>query len=153
MAKIVKPDKDQELFDDIFERLDEIRKRLPNGELIAIKNSIAEMADEQVEIKTKISEINKRLLDPDNGIVVKVNKATEILNDHLDETEIIEDEIPDFKNRIENIEKWQSGINKALWIIFGSIISLVIAMFFQIMTLHQSNNSQQSSNTKVENSR
>lgn len=153
MAKMVNPNKDQELFDDIFERLDEIRKRLPNGELIAIKNSIAEMADEQVEIKTKISEINKRLLDPDNGIVVKVNKATEILNDHLDETEIIEDEIPDFKNRIENIEKWQSGINKALWIIFGSIISLVIAMFFQIMTPHQSNNSQQSSNTKVENSR
>jgi archaellum component FlaC len=151
MTKQTKAEKDQELFDNIFERLDEIRKRLPNGELVAIKNSISEMADEQTEIKNKITEINKRILDPETGLVVRVNKNTELLENHLDEDEEIQDEIPDFKNRIENIEKWQAGINKALWVVFGSIISLIIAMFFQFMTtINDINNQQKANNTNIE---
>lgn len=131
--KTTKSEKDQELFDNIFERLDEIRKRLPNGELLSIKNSIAELAEEQVEIKTKLSEINRRLLDPDTGIVVKVNKNVELLEDHMNEDEELYSDVPSIKNRLDNIEKWQSTINKALWIIFSSIISLVIATFFQMI--------------------
>ena len=31
-------------------------------------------------------------------------------------------------SELEGLKRWQSGVNKALWIIFGSIAALVIRM-------------------------
>ena len=123
--------KQVDLFDDIFDKLEEIRKRLPNGELISIKNSVAEIQEEQKNINTKVSDLSKRLLDPETGVVVKVNKNADSITDHVLDTAKLDDEIPFLKNKVKNIEEWQSGINKALWIVFGSIAGLAITMFMQ----------------------
>jgi regulator of replication initiation timing len=123
-----------DLFDDIFKKLEEIRKRLPNGELNSIKNSVNEIMEEQKVIREKVSDLSKRLLDPDNGVVVKVNKNTELIEDHITEDEDINKLLPKILNRIDNIEKWQGGINKALWIVFGSIAGLAITMFIQYLS-------------------
>lgn len=123
-----------DLFDDIFKKLEEIRKRLPNGELIQIKNSVHEIMEEQKVIRDKVSDLSKRLLDPDNGVIVKVNKNTELIEDHINEDEDINKALPKLINRVDNIEKWQGGINKALWILFGSIAGLAITMFIQYLS-------------------
>ena len=70
------------------------------------------------------------MFNPDDGVIVRINKNTDAI---LRNEEFIE-EIPQIKNRVENMEKWQSGVNKALWIIFTSIAGIIIAMLFALLS-------------------
>lgn len=126
-------------FEELLAALEDIKKKLPNGELTDIKKSIEEITEDQSIIKAKITEINKRILDPDTGLIVKVNRQGELLYEAEEEHGHIIKEYPELKNRLCNIEKWQAGINKALWLIFGSIIALTITALFQLITLNNPN--------------
>ena len=47
--------------------------------------------------------------------------------------EMIE-EVPQMKNRMDNLENWQSGVNKALWFVFTTIGGIIIAMIFAMIS-------------------
>ena len=116
--------------DEIFNALEIIKKKLPNGELESIKRSIESLSLDQKSIKEDLEYFKKRLFNPDDGVIVRINKNTESLARYEDQV----DNIPDQKNRIEHIEKWQSGVNNALWFIFTTVAGLIIALVFQILT-------------------
>jgi len=116
--------------EEILKALDVIKTKLPNGELEVIKKSIQSLSEDQKSIKEDLEYFKKRLFNPDDGVIVRINKNTDAI---LRNEEFIE-EIPQIKNRVENMEKWQSGVNKALWIIFTSIAGIILAMLFALLT-------------------
>ena len=116
--------------EEILKALDVIKTKLPNGELEVIKKSIQSLSEDQKSIKEDLEYFKKRLFNPDDGVIVRINKNTDAI---LRNEEFIE-EIPQIKNRVENMEKWQSGVNKALWIIFTSIAGIIIAMLFALLS-------------------
>lgn len=123
------PDKDPRI-EDILNALEIIKKKLPNGELESIKRSIESLSNDQKSIKDDLEYFKKRLFNPDDGVIVRINKNTDqIINFH----EEIE-KIPAIKNKVESIEAWQTGVNKTLWIIFSTIIGLIIALLFTQIT-------------------
>lgn len=116
--------------EDILNALDIIKKKLPNGELESIKRSIDSITQDQKSIKEDLEYFKKRLFNPDDGVIVRINKNTDSI---LRFEDLVED-VPELKNRIDNFEKWQSGVNKALWFIFTTVAGLVIALVFSMMT-------------------
>lgn len=118
--------------EDILKALDVIKTKLPNGELESIKRSIESLSQDQKSIKEDLEYFKKRLFNPDDGVIVRINKNTDSILRFEDQIE----EIPDLRNRLDNMEKWQSGVNKALWFIFTSVAGLVIAFIFSMMTKH-----------------
>jgi len=116
--------------EEILKALDVIKTKLPNGELEVIKKSIQSLSEDQKSIKEDLEYFKKRLFNPDDGVIVRINKNTDAI---LRNEEFIE-EIPQIKNRVENMEKWQGGVNKALWIIFTSIAGIILAMLFALLT-------------------
>ena len=116
--------------EEILKALDVIKTKLPNGELEVIKKSIQSLSEDQKSIKEDLEYFKKRLFNPDDGVIVRINKNTDAI---LRNEEFIE-EIPQIKNRVDNMEKWQSGVNKALWILFSSIAGIIIALFFALLT-------------------
>ena len=116
--------------EDILIALDIIKKKLPNGELESIKRSIESISQDQKSMKEDLEYFKKRLFNPDDGVIVRINKNTDQILRFEDQIE----EIPDLKNRLDNMEKWQSGVNKALWFIFTTVAGLVIALIFQLVT-------------------
>ena len=116
--------------EEILKALDVIKTKLPNGELEVIKKSIQSLSEDQKSIKEDLEYFKKRLFNPDDGVIVRINKNTDAI---LRNEEFIE-EITQIKNRVENMEKWQSGVNKALWIIFTSIAGIIIAMLFALLS-------------------
>ena len=87
----------------IIERLECIENRLPNGEL--------------KEIHENVKEIKEILLDPEDGIIVRVNKNT-YWRKELDADE--------FKALI----RWKQGMTHAMWIGYTTIFGIIIKLIF-----------------------
>ena len=88
---------------EICERLECIEQRLPNGEL--------------KEIHENVKEIKAILLDPEDGIIVRVNKNT-YWRRELDADE--------FKALL----RWKQAVTHALWISYSALIGIIIKIIF-----------------------
>jgi len=60
----------------IIDDLQTIKSSLPNGEIKVLQTNIDEMRDSQKAMKEDLSDIKKKLLDPNDGVIVKVNENT-----------------------------------------------------------------------------
>jgi tetrahydromethanopterin S-methyltransferase subunit G len=88
---------------EIMSRLDCIEKRLPNGEL--------------KEMHGMIKEIKEILLDPEDGIIVRVNKNT-YWRKELDADE--------FKALL----RWKQSVTHAMWMIYSAVIGIIVKLIF-----------------------
>ena len=88
---------------DILQRLESIESKLPNGEL--------------EEMHGMIKEIKEILLDPEDGIIVRVNKNT------YWRKEIDSDE---FKALI----RWKQTINSALYVVYTAVVGIILKLIF-----------------------
>ena len=83
---------------DIIEKLECMEERLPNGEL--------------EQIQEDLKDIKEILLDPEDGLVVRVNKNT------YWRKQVDVDDIKELKN-------FKSTVTKALWIVYVAVIGLI----------------------------
>ena len=88
---------------EICERLECIEQRLPNGEL--------------KEIHENVKEIKAILLDPEDGIIVRVNKNT-YWRHQIDSDE--------FKALI----RWKQAMTHAMWISYSALLGIIIKIVF-----------------------
>ena len=88
---------------DILQRLESIESKLPNGEL--------------EEMHGMIKEIKEILLDPEDGIIVRVNKNT------YWRKEIDSDE---FKALV----RWKQSINSALYVVYTALVGIILKLIF-----------------------
>ena len=88
---------------EICERLQCIENRLPNGELL--------------EMHENIKEIKAILLDPEDGLIVRVNKNT-YWRRELDADEF------------KAIVRWKQGVTHAMWISYTALVGIIIKIVF-----------------------
>ena len=88
---------------EICERLECIENRLPNGEL--------------KEIHENVKEIKQILLDPEDGIIVRVNKNT------YWRREIDADE---FKALV----RWKQSMTHAMWVLYTIVAGVITKLIF-----------------------
>ena len=88
---------------EICERLSCIEEKMPNGEL--------------KEMHENIKEIKAILLDPEDGIIVRVNKNT-YWRRELDADE--------FKLLL----RWKQNINHAMWIVYSAVLGILVKLIF-----------------------
>ena len=105
-------------------RIDKVQEQLHSD----IQDLEGEMKDELKDIKADISAIKNTLLNPEDGQVVKTNQNTAFRRKWEQNETVIQDQ----KTELEDLKRWKGGVTKALWIIFGSIIALIIKTLFQI---------------------
>ena len=87
----------------LSDRLDCIEARLPNGEL--------------QEMHENIKEIKEILLDPEDGIVVRVNKNT-YWRKELDADE--------FKALL----RWKQAVTHAMWVAYTALTGIIVKLVF-----------------------
>lgn len=108
-----------ELFQTILLELVSIKKQLPNGEIVTLGQDVK-------QVKGDITELKKRLLDPEVGIVVKVNKNSEgraLQTQHLDTFRKVRVEVGE-------LQKWKVNVTKGLWFIFAALTALIGKILF-----------------------
>ena len=88
---------------DILQRLESIESKLPNGEL--------------EEMHEMIKEIKEVLLDPEDGLIVRVNKNTYFRK------QINIQEIEELKN-------FKKNVTTALWGIYTVVLGIIAKLIF-----------------------
>lgn len=110
----------------ILAELVSMRSKLPNGELKVIQSSMEDLKTSQTRIKEDISEVKKRLLDPDNGIIVRLNQNTRYIEDKQEMEDYYEEIIGQHKELLS----WKDTMTKAMWIVFTAIVGILTKMMF-----------------------
>jgi len=95
-------------------------------EIALMKKDIETLGEDVKEINDKLDRLMVKLLDPDNGFVVRVNKNTE----RMDKRDI---ELPMWLGNLEEfkqMQRWKSNVTKALWGLYGTVIGYIIKLIF-----------------------
>ena len=97
---------------EIIKKLSDIEDKLPNGEL-----------EEMHEMMKEIKEI---LLDPEDGIIVRVNKNT-YWRKTITEGDVSFDSI---KDDVKDLNSFKSNVTKALWVVYTTIMGVIIKLIW-----------------------
>lgn len=111
----------KDILQQILLELDSMKTKLPNGELKRMEESIHEMKEDYSELKGDMSDIKFTLLNPENGVIVRVNKNTDFRLDREEKQDYYDGILAEF----EKIKDWKEGVTKALWILFTSLVGVI----------------------------
>jgi endonuclease I len=110
----------KDILEEILSEISVMKTKLPNGELKRMEASIHEMKSDYSEIKSDLSDMKYTLLNPEDGVIVRVNKNTAFRYEREEKSPFYDDIIIEFKK----MQDWKSGVTKALWILFGAMIGV-----------------------------
>ena len=111
----------KEVLDSLLAEIRHIKTHMPNGELKQMQKDLEDMKDD-------ISDLKYTLLNPENGVIVNTNKNTEFRKYHEANNSLYLKQMQD----IDDIKSWRNGVNKALWILFGLIASIIFKFLFDM---------------------
>ena len=95
-------------------------------EIALMKKDIETLSEDVKELNEKIDTLMVKLLDPDEGIVVRVNKNTARLDERDKHMGKWLKDVDDF----HQMKKWKSNVTRALWGLYTVIIGWVVKNLF-----------------------
>ena len=111
---------------EILEEIEFLKKKMPNGEFALLKKSVEDLHGGQETLRSSIRNLKQQLLDPDNGVVVRVNRNSEFRKEAEERGPLCQKSFNDMEDAVDDIISWKDNVTKALWIMFTGIIGLVI---------------------------
>jgi hypothetical protein len=103
-----------------------MKSKMPNGELKVIQSSIDELKHSQADIKSDVSEMKRRLLDPETGVVVRLNQNTQYIEDKKE----LEDYYEEIIDQHKELLSFKNTMTKAMWIVFTALVGILTKMMF-----------------------
>ena len=113
---------------EILKQIEELRGKMPNGSITLLKKSVEDLQVDHKELRDSIRDLKKSLLDPDNGVVVRVNKNSEFRR----EREGSQEKLSTLFEQVTQMLNWKNSVTKMLWIVFTAIIGLVIKVLWNV---------------------
>jgi len=111
---------------EILEEIEFLKTKLPNGEFALLKKSVEDLGIGQGALKSSIRELKQQLLDPDNGVVVRVNRNSDFRKDSEKRGPLCQQSFENMEDNVNSILSWKDNVSKALWILFTGIAGLII---------------------------
>jgi uncharacterized protein (UPF0335 family) len=87
----------REEFEKLISEISHVKNKVDDNDLSYITRRVEQLSDEQTNIKEDLSSVKDALLNPEDGVIVKVNKNT------------------DYRMRT----------SKAIWVLFMSVLGLI----------------------------
>ena len=123
---------------ELKKEINDLKSEMPNGDLIELKKCINTISIQQTalhedfsDMKSHLSMMKKKLLNPENGGVVKVNKNTEFRRD-LEKQREQGKGIGTVRSDLRQLLTWKSSINRAMWIAYSLLLGLMLKLLFNI---------------------
>ena len=115
---------------EILEEIEFLKTKLPNGEFALLKKSVEDLSSGQNSLKLSIRELKQQLLDPDNGVVVRVNRNSEFRKDSEQRGPLCQQSFENMEDSVNSILGWKDNVSKALWILFTGIPGIIVKILF-----------------------
>ena len=111
---------------EILEEIEFLKTKLPNGEFALLKKSVEDLSGGQEALKSSIRELKQQLLDPDGGVVVRVNRNSDFRKESEQRGPLCQQSFENMEDNVNSILSWKENVTKALWILFTGIAGLII---------------------------
>ena len=111
---------------EILEEIEFLKTKLPNGEFALLKKSVEDLHGGQETLRSSIRELKKQLLDPDNGVVVRVNRNSDFRKESEQRGPLCQQSFENMEDNVNSILSWKDNVSRALWILFTGIAGLII---------------------------
>jgi len=95
-------------------------------EIALMKKDIETLSENIKELNDKMDKLMIKLLDPDEGLVVRVNKNTSRLDERDKNLAGWMKDVRDF----HYMKKWKSTVTRALWGIYAAIVGYIVKLIF-----------------------
>jgi len=95
-------------------------------EIALMKKDIETLSNEVKEINEKIDNLTLKLLDPDDGVVSRVNKNTAFRKSHDESMPGYNKIISEFKE----LQRWKGTVTKALWGLYAAVTAWIVKILF-----------------------
>ena len=115
---------------EILEEIEFLKKKLPNGEFALLKKSVEDLRGGQNALKSSIRELKQQLLDPDNGVVVRVNRNSDFRKESEQRGPLCQQSFENMEDNVNSILGWKDNVSKALWILFTGIAGIIVKILF-----------------------
>jgi len=109
----------KQVLQELLLEIAKLKKEIPNGNILKIEQSLNEMHQNQKEMKKDMRTMQKRLFNPDSGLIVETNKNTEF-------REMCEPERQQLIEQFKGVLRWKKVIEWGLGVVFIAIIGAVI---------------------------
>ena len=113
---------------EILEEVEKLKKMIPtaNGDFILLKKTVGDLEIGQQGLKSDIKELKERLLNPDNGVVARVNRNSDFRKESEQRGPLCQKSFENMEDSVNSILGWKDNVSKALWILFTGIAGLII---------------------------
>ena len=111
---------------EILDEIEILKKKLPNGEFALLKKSVEDLHGGQESLRSSIRNLKQQLLDPDDGVVVRVNRNSEFRRGSEERGPLCEQSFEKMEDSVNSILGWKDNVSKALWILFTGIAGLIV---------------------------
>ena len=117
---------------EILDEIEKLKKKIPtaNGDFILLKKSVMDLSEGQGSLKDTIRDLKKQLLDPDNGVVVRVNRNSDFRKESEQRGPLCQKSFENMEDSVKSILSWKSNVSRALWILFTGIAGIIIKILF-----------------------
>jgi len=113
---------------EILEEVEKLKKKIPtaNGDFILLKKSVFDLENGQSSLKTDIKELKERLLNPDDGVIARVNRNSDFRKDSEERGPLCQQSFEGMEDNVNSILGWKDNVTRALWILFTGIAGLIV---------------------------
>ena len=117
---------------EILDEIEKLKKKIPtaNGDFILLKKSVMDLSEGQGSLKDTIRDLKKQLLDPDNGVVVRVNRNSDFRKESEQRGPLCQKSFENMEDSVNSILGWKNNVSKALWILFTGIAGIIVKILF-----------------------
>ena len=115
---------------EILEEIEFLKTKLPNGEFALLKKSVEDLSGGQEALKSSIRELKQQLLDPDGGVVVRVNRNSDFRKESEQRGPLCQQSFENMEDSVNSILGWKDNVSKALWILFTGIAGIIVKILF-----------------------
>ena len=117
---------------EILELVEELKSKMPNGNIALLQKSVEDLKINQDTLKDSIRDLKKQLLDPDDGVVVRVNRNSEFRKDSQEKGPLCQKSFEEMQDNVEDLTEWKTNLTKFIWILLTAIVGLVAKVIYDM---------------------
>ena len=120
---------------EILDEIEVLKKKIPtaNGDFILMKKSVEDLTAGQSSLKEVIKELKERLLNPDDGIVARVNRNSEFRKSSEQSGPLCKKSFEEMQDGVQELTIWRQNVTKVMWLLVTGTLGLGFKIIFDWM--------------------
>lgn len=118
-----------ELVKELLEAFSALKNKMEDPSYVQLEGSIKQLIDNQNDMKSDMSELKQRLLNPYDGAIVEIRKNTEFRHDWT----LQQKELDKMQEEHRDLLKWKGNFTKIFWTIFTTAVGVMAFMITNIL--------------------